>query len=126
MGSKKRISLAHLLGTNKDITEVSPSPPFPTMLTSTEVQATRRVKIFEALTSAILIAVLGLPSLDGIPKAPSHPYPPWKGPGFEILFSLPSPVSPKENAARGKMEERLAMREKRRAKKEEGGFPTEY
>lgn len=54
------------------------------------------------------------------------PSPSLEGPRLWNSLSLPSPVSPKENAARGKLEERRTMREKRRAKKEEGGFQTEY
>lgn len=65
--------------------------------------------------SAIIIAVLKLSGLDDIPKGPSKPSPPWKDPGFEIPF-LP-PFSPKENAARGRTKERLAIREKRGAKR---------
>lgn len=75
-----------------------------------------------ALASVILIVVLKLSTMDGIPKAPAQPCPSWNGPGSEILSS---PFSPKENKAR-RMEERLVMREKRRTKKEKGGFRIEF
>ena len=57
------------------------------------------------------------------PKLPPSPALPGRA---QALKFPSSPFSPKENSARGRMKEGLAIREKTGEEKEKGGFQTEY
>lgn len=76
-----------------------------------------------ALTSATLIALLGLPALNGICKVAFQPCPLRKGPGLEILF-LPHFFLILRRQQQQRWDSQ--WKKKKGAKREKGGFQTEH